>query len=235
MPTVTIVTSTYNRADVVRGAIESVLAQDYTDWEMCVVGDCTPDDTAGTVASYNDPRLHYYNLPEKSPEGSHGAIAKNHAIFQMATSPYITYLDDDDEYLPNFLSVMVAAKEAHPDCPVVYCRAIYRDKDTRKRILGNPFPSRAHRWSRANLMRYNYLVSNGVLHTREIIQHVGGWNPDDYFDDYDLWKRMAAEHEFHFVDQPLCVVYTKADPFILRLFRKGWKIVRYGRRLEDQG
>ncbi|HHX98562.1 MAG TPA: glycosyltransferase, partial [Lentisphaerae bacterium] len=72
-PEVSIITSTYNRSAVLRRAIESVRAQrDFDNWEMCVVGDCTPDDSEAVVASFGDPRLRFYNLPVKSPPGSHG-------------------------------------------------------------------------------------------------------------------------------------------------------------------
>ena len=234
-PQISIVTSTYNRAETLKRAIRSVLAQrDFADWEMCIVGDCTPDDSAAVVAAFGDPRLRFHNLPEKSPPRAHGAIAKNHGVFQMARAPYVAYLDDDDEYRPDFLRVMLAAAAAHPECPLVYCRALYRDADTGRRIWGNPFHG-ALRWSRENLMKYNFLVSNGVVHARALLDEVGGWNAGDYFDDYDLWKRMAAHHDFHFVNQALCVVYTKADPFFRRLATKGWKILRHGRRLQDQG
>ena len=235
-PKVSIVTSTYNRSALLRRAIESVRAQrGFADWEMCIVGDCTPDDSEAVVASFGDPRLRFFNLPVKSPPIAHGALAKNHGAFQMARAPYIAYLDDDDEYHPDFLRVMMGAAARHPECPLVYCRARYLDRDTGRRIWGNPFQGRVHRWSRENLQRFNFLVSNGVVHTRALLDEVGGWNPGDYFDDYDLWKRMAAGHEFLYVNRALCVVYTKADPFFRRLFTKGWKILRHGRRLQDQG
>ena len=63
-PKVSIVTSTYNRSAVLRRAIESVRAQrGFGDWEMCIVGDCTPDDSEAVVKSYGDSRLRFYNLP----------------------------------------------------------------------------------------------------------------------------------------------------------------------------
>lgn len=234
-PKVSIVTSTYNRSAVLRRAIESVRAQHgFDDWEMCIVGDCTPDDSEAVVASLGDPRLRFYNLPVKSPPRAHGAIAKNHAVFQMARAPYIAYLDDDDEYRPDFLRIMMAAIGKHSECPLVYCRARYLDRKTGRRIQGNPFHG-ALKWSRENLMRYNFLVSNGVIHARALLDEVGGWNPEDYFDDYDLWKRMAMQHDFHFVNRALCIVYTTADPFFRRLVTKGWQILRHGRQLRDQG
>ena len=234
-PTVSIVTSTYNRSRLLRRAIDSVRAQrNAPPWEMCIVGDCTPDDTEAVVASYGDERLRFFNLPEKSPPVAHGAIAKNHAIFEMARGEWIAYLDDDDEYRPDFLSAMFAAVAAHPGLRLAYCRAVYRDKDTGKRIWGNPFHG-ALAFSRERLARYNFLVSNGVLHARSLVEETGGWNPEDYFDDYDLWKRMSALTDFLFVNRALCVVYTKTDPFFKRLFTKGIKILLHGRRLQDQG
>ena len=176
----------------------------------------------------------FYNLPEKSPPRAHGAIAQNGGVFQMARAPWIAYLDDDDEYHPDFLQRMFAAGEKHPECPLVYCRATFRYLHSGRRIWGNPFHG-ALRFSRERLAHYNFLVSNGVLHQRALLDEVGGWNPGDYFDDYDLWKRMAEKHDFYFVNEALCTVYTEAPPFFTRLFTKGVKILLHGRRLEDQG
>ena len=235
-PTVSIITSTYNRSGLLRRAIDSVRAQrNAPPWEMCIVGDCTPDDTEAVVASYGDPRLRFYNLPEKSPPIAHGAIAKNHGIFHMSRAPWIAYLDDDDEYHPDFLKTMLAALAAHPEFPLAYCRAEYRDKDTGRRIWGNPFHG-ALEFSRERLSRYNFLISNGVIHSRALIDETGGWNPGDYFDDYDLWKRMSKVTDFHYVNKALVVSHVPdCPPFFKRLVTKGMKILLHGRRLEDQG
>ncbi len=228
-PVVSIVTSTYNRSEVIRGAIESVLAQDYTTWEMCIVGDCTPDDTEGTVRSYGDARLRFYNLPEKSPPGSHGAIAKNHAIFNMSRGRYVAYLDDDDLYRPNHLSTLVGYLEAHPDTAFVYARCMYRDKKTGKKIWGNPFQRWMHGFSREKLQRYNFIDTDCVVHTRALIDEVGGWNPDFYFDDYELWLRMSEKQPFHYLNKVLVEKFVDEPPFLVRAWKKGIKILREGR------
>ena len=137
LPRVSIITSTYNRSAVLRRAIASVRAQrGFADWEMCIVGDCTPDDSEAVVAAFGDPRLRFYNLPVKSPPVAHGAIAKNHGIFQMARAPYIAYLDDDDESHPDFLRIMMGAVARQPGCAVFYCRCQYRDKKTGRKSWG---------------------------------------------------------------------------------------------------
>ncbi len=229
-PRVSIVTSTYNRAPILRRAIDSVRAQDYTDWEMLIVGDCTPDDTGAVVAAYGDPRLRFYNLPEKSPPRAHGAIAKNHAIQQMARAPWIAYLDDDDRYRPNYLSAMMAYLDQHPACRLVYCRATYLDKRTGRRIWGNPFQRWMHGYSRAKLERYNFIDTDCVIHRRDLIDEVGGWDPHYYFDDYELWLRISARYELHHLNRVLVEKFVDEPPFLKRLFVKGLQILWHGRR-----
>lgn len=228
-PKVSIVTSTYNRAEVIRQAIASVRAQDYQAWEMLVVGDCTPDDTAGTVASYGDPRLHFYNLPVKSPPGSHGSIAKNHAIFKMAKGDYIAYLDDDDIYRPNYLSTMMGYVERHPEAALLYCRCMYRDKKTGRKVWGNPFQRWMHGYSREKLKRYNFIDTDCVVHKRSVLDEVGGWNPDFYFDDYELWLRISERYDFHYLNRVLVEKFVSEPPFLVRVLSKGLKILRHGR------
>ncbi|HMO50452.1 MAG TPA: glycosyltransferase [Kiritimatiellia bacterium] len=228
-PRVSIVTSTYNRAEVIRAAITSVLAQDFVDWEMCVVGDCTPDDTEGTLRSYGDSRLRFYNLPVKSPPGSHGAIAKNHAIFSMAKGDYIAYLDDDDIYRPNYLSTMMGYMQANPAAAIAYCRCMYRDKKSGRRVWGNPFQRWLHGYSREKLKRYNFIDTDCVVHKKSVLDEVGGWNPDFYFDDYELWLRISEKYDFHYLNRVLVEKYVSEPPFLIRAFNKGWKILRHGR------
>jgi glycosyltransferase involved in cell wall biosynthesis len=227
---VSIVTSTFNRAEILRRAIESVLAQTFSHWEMCIVGDCTPDHTAEVIASYNDPRLRFYNLPEKSPPRAHGAIAKNYALQNMAVGRYIAYLDDDDTYRPDYLSTMVAYLDAHPECRFVYCRCAYRDKRTGRRIWGNPFQRWMHDYSYEKLKRYNFIDTDCVVHWKSLLDEVGYWNPDYYFDDYELWLRIAGRYDLHYINKVLVDKYVDEPPFLVRALKKGWQILRHGRR-----
>lgn len=229
-PLVSIVTSTYNRAGVVRRAIDSVRAQTFTAWEHLIVGDCTPDNTEEVVASYHDPRLRFHNLPEKSPPRSHGALAKNHALQRMAQGTYIAYLDDDDAYRPRFLETMVDYLESHPDAQFLYCRCMYRDKRTGRRVWGNPFQRWMHGYSKEKLKRYNFIDTDCVVHRKALLDEVGYWDPKFYFDDYELWLRIADKHELHYLNRVLVEKYIDEEAFLRRLVRRGWDILCHGRR-----
>jgi glycosyltransferase involved in cell wall biosynthesis len=228
-PWVTVVTSTYNRAETVRAGIASVVAQEFQEWEMCVVGDCTPDETERTVASFEDSRLRFYNLREKSPPRSHGALAKNHALKEMARGTYIAYLDDDDVYRPDHLITLVEYMQAHPECVFAYTRCAYKDKRTGRRILGNPFQRWMHGYSRQKLQTYNFIDTDSVMHTRALLDEVGYWDPAYYFDDYELWLRISEKHDLAHVNRVTVDKFVEESPILVRAFTKGWRILRHGR------
>ena len=228
-PFVTIITSTFNRAEIVRLAIQSVKDQTFSNWQMCVIGDCTPDHTGDVVASFNDPRIEYFNLGVKSPPRSHGSLAKNHGLQKMAKGEWIAYLDDDDQYLPDYLEKMVAFIRRTPNAQFVYCRCRYLDKKSGKRILGNPFQRWLHGYSKEKLKRYNFIDTDCVMHKRALLEKVGYWDPSFYFDDYELWLRMSEACDFHHLNLALVNKFVDEPPFLVRAFRKGMQILRHGR------
>ena len=227
-PLVSVIMSTFNRAGVIGRAIESVLAQDFDRWELIVIGHCTPDNTAEVVASFADSRIQFHNMGYRIP--ARGAAPKNYGIKNFAKGRYIAYLDDDDRYLPKFLSTMVGYLESHSEAMIVYCRSRYRDKRTGRRVWGNPFQRWMHGYSREKLERYNFLNTNGVVHRREILEEVGYWNPEFFFDDYELWLRISRKYDFHYVNKVLVETFVDEPPFVKRMFTKGWQILRHGRR-----
>jgi hypothetical protein len=114
-PLVTVIVTTYNRSRLLtERCIPSILGQTYDNLELIVVGDGCTDDTEELVSQLNDPRLRFYNLPERGRYPSDplrrwmvaGTPAGNKA-FSLARGDFITQLDDDDEYLPDRLEKLV--------------------------------------------------------------------------------------------------------------------------------
>ena len=67
---ISIITATYNRSNLLAYAINSVLRSTYEDWELIVVGDACTDDTESVVNAFGDPRIQFYNLEENFGEQS---------------------------------------------------------------------------------------------------------------------------------------------------------------------
>ncbi len=101
-PTVSVVIPTYNRAHLVGRAIQSVLNQTYQDFELIVVDDGSTDNTKKGIKSFKDHRICYIRYRENR----RASAARNVGI-RIAKGDFISFLDDDDEYLPNFLEELI--------------------------------------------------------------------------------------------------------------------------------
>jgi glycosyltransferase involved in cell wall biosynthesis len=106
-PTVTVIIPTYNSSRTLRLAIQSVLMQTLSDFEIWVVGDGCTDDSGEVVASFADHRLHWVNLPSNFGGPS---VPRNEG-WARANGRYIAYLGHDDLWFPWHLAEVVATLE----------------------------------------------------------------------------------------------------------------------------
>jgi glycosyltransferase involved in cell wall biosynthesis len=100
MPFFSIIIPTYNRAHLIRQAISSVVNQSFTDWELLIVDDGSTDNTKEVVCQFFDDRIHYIYQ-----ENAERCAARNNGV-ALAKGAYICFLDSDDYFLPNRLSVL---------------------------------------------------------------------------------------------------------------------------------
>lgn len=109
MPKVSISIPTYNRQDLLPFAIESVLAQTYTDWELIVCDDGSTDDTPELMQQYQqDSRIRYLRHPQNI-----GKSNNMRSGFDAAQGDYFIKFDDDDRLTPEFLAKTVEILEKH--------------------------------------------------------------------------------------------------------------------------
>lgn len=110
-PTFSVILPTHNRANILPRAIRSVLNQTFQDFELLIVDDASTDDTRGAVELFRDDRIVFIQR-----ETNGGAAASRNTGILRARGKYVSLLDDDDEYLSEFLvnahSVMEAAPES---------------------------------------------------------------------------------------------------------------------------
>ncbi len=99
-----IILTTYNRVELLKRAIDSVLQQTFTDFELIIVDDCSTDSTQFQINSYIDPRIRYF----RNSMNSGVSVSRNVGISQ-AKGTYLAFLDDDDEYFPHFLETVFHA------------------------------------------------------------------------------------------------------------------------------
>ncbi|MBW2251581.1 MAG: glycosyltransferase family 2 protein [Deltaproteobacteria bacterium] len=102
---ISVIVPTFNRADLLPKTVNSVLQQSFSNFELIIVNDGSPDHTDDVIAEYKDSRINYIKQKNKGLAG-----ARNTGI-ENARGSYITWLDDDDQYLPDHLEIMYDAME----------------------------------------------------------------------------------------------------------------------------
>ncbi len=103
MAHVTFVIATYRRVEALRSTVRSVLRQTHGDWTALVIGDRCSDETEGALRPFKDPRIRYYNLPERFGEQS----GPNSAGLHLASGDFVAFLNHDDLLLQDHLAHML--------------------------------------------------------------------------------------------------------------------------------
>lgn len=117
-PLISVVVPAYNRQATIVRCLESVLAQDFTDFEIIVADDGSTDETRAIVRGFSDPRVRLVERPQNG-----GAAAARNTGVMSAKAAHVAFLDSDDRFLPGKLSRQYAALTAAPSPVRLSCTA----------------------------------------------------------------------------------------------------------------
>lgn len=186
-PAVSVIIPTYNHAQFLRAAIQSVVDQTYPDWEIVIVNNYSEDDTVQIVASFNDPRIRLVNFR------NHGVIAasRNHGM-SLANGKAIAFLDSDDVWYPEKLQRCMDALGEKADV-VCHGEAWIKEGSPPRIVMYGP-QSRTRYLSL--LYDGNCLSTSAIVVRKSMLDKVGGFSEDPQMvtaEDYELWLRLAKE------------------------------------------
>ncbi|MCG6205040.1 glycosyltransferase family 2 protein [Rhodopseudomonas sp. HC1] len=182
-PAVSVILPTYNRAQFIGEAIGSVQAQSFSAWELVVIDDGSLDETEAVVAPFlNDPRIRY--IRQKNAGSS---AARNRGL-EETSAALVAYIDSDNTWYPDFLTLAVDQLVVHPEIDFVYGALVtYLHNLQSTCILWEPF-------DRDRLTRGNFIDTNVIVHRRELVDRYGGWDPRlSRLNDWDFALRCTAD------------------------------------------
>ena len=197
MPLVSVVIPVHNRAGLVTRAVYSVLGQSFRDFELIVVDDGSDDDTAEVLGNFDDKITVLC-------QSNRGVSAARNLGIRHAKGELVAFLDSDDEWLPQKLERQLAYFDPVDPCFVCHTDEIWirnghevpQKKQHRKQ--GGRFFERA--------LRLCLISPSSVIISRELLDSVGWFDEAlQAAEDYDLWLRVTAFHNVHFVPEPLVV------------------------------
>jgi glycosyltransferase involved in cell wall biosynthesis len=216
LPLVSVIVPTYNRWPLVSEAVESVLAQGFKDFELIVVNDGSTDETAHELASFGT-RLRLVAQPRRGV-----AAARNIGVAD-AKGRYIAFLDSDDLWRPDKLAVQTAYMRQNPRFEICQTEEIWLRSGVRVNH------KKKHQKPSGDIFRQSLdlcLVSpSAVMMTKDLFERLGGFDETlPVCEDYDLWLRIAVEHEVGLIPMALVV---KRGGHADQLSRSMWGMDRF--------
>jgi glycosyltransferase involved in cell wall biosynthesis len=192
-PEFSVVIPAYNAEGVIGSAIRSVLQQTHRDFELIVVDDGSADRTPEVVEGVEDPRV---RLIRQSNAGTPGA--RNTGISESSGS-YVSFLDNDDLWMPNYLAAMHEALAGDSGVGFAYTDGwglvdkVHRIRKRTAMSGGGPDSAPRDREDLlVKLLRKNFILSSATV-LRSALDSVGGFRSGfGGCDDYDLWIRLLC-------------------------------------------
>jgi glycosyltransferase involved in cell wall biosynthesis len=211
MPFFSVITPAYNRAALIGTAIESVLAQDFTDWEMIIVDDGSRDTTVHIVSQYvsRDSRIKLFQQQNQGP-----GAARNLAITHV-TGQYTAFLDSDDLWFPWTLATYrKAIDEYKQPAFIAGLQVNFQSEAELTEVKPEPFKARLfpdYFTAATTAAAVPLWILPGAVAIRsDALRAAGGFtNERINAEDSDLWLKLGLDSNFVRVYSPPAVGYRR--------------------------
>lgn len=192
--------------------IESILKQDYADFELIIVNDASPEDLYSIVRQFDDPRIRYFTNDKNC--GAENVVDNWNICLSYAVGDYFVLMGDDDEMMPDYLSSFNNLIIEFPDLDVFHCRSYIINDNSEVIRLTPSWPKRESIyesiWHRMNKLRSQYI--SDFVYRRESLVSRGGfyklpvaWASDDI----SFFEASASKGSAHIQHPVFC--YRESD------------------------
>lgn len=217
MPKVSVIIPTYNRLPMLKEAINSVLSQDFEDFELIVVDDGSTDGTSDEIRGMGG-RVRLVQHPENRGVSA----ARNRGILH-ARGKYIAFLDSDDLWMKGKLKIQVNFFDENPQYPLCYTDEIWIRRE--KRV--NPMKKHAKYsgWIFEKCLPLCIISPSSAMMRKTLFTKVGLFDEAlPVCEDYDFWLRVSARFPIFFINRKLII---KRGGHPDQLSQRSWGNDRY--------
>lgn len=202
MPKISVIIPTYNRESSIKKAIESVLNQTFSDFELIIVDDGSTDSTKEIISEFllKDKRVRYFYQ-----SNSGGPSKPKNTAFKHCAGSYIAYLDSDDQWLSEKLKKQYnLMRESPENTGLVACHAFVVGENDKEKGIRKVKSSGSLEELLTKEGAFPF-SSSSIMVKREVIERVGGFDENLRIgEDLDFYMRIAeGEYSLSFVDEPL--------------------------------
>ena len=218
-PLVSIILPTYNRLDYLHRSIGSVLNQTFQDWELIIWDDGSRDGTGEFCQSFDDQRIRYFWHENRGV-----SFARNRAI-EKSTGTYLAFLDSDDEWVQQKLSIQVSILQTHPTIDLLFSdfkninlvqsttKRNFEDYQEAFRLLTTEELEKSliliDDGFNESLTKGNYIATDTIILKRDVLGKYGLFNESlRNSEDFELWWRLGLNNlQMAFHNQVLMTRY----------------------------
>lgn len=216
MKEVSVIIPTYNRANFLKEAIDSVLSQTFNNFELIVVDDGSTDNTRDIIAKYS-PKIKYIYQPNAGV-----SAARNRGI-SATKCRYISFLDSDDLWKPSKLECQVDFMENNADSLISYTEEIWIRKG--KRVNPRKRHQKYSGWIFDKVLPLCTVSPSSSMIECSVFSDVGCFDESlPACEDYDFWIRASLKYKISLIKKPLII---KRGGHPDQLSRKIWGLDRF--------
>ncbi len=191
---VSVIIPTYNRAELLKQTVDSVLAQTYSNIELIVVDDGSTDETQWVMEAYAG-RLIYHR------QDNQGAERAANLGYEMSSGDYISFFDHDDLMFPQKIARQVDILDRDPGVDICHCAYHYINAD-------NGWLEKYHLLPKKEILREliitDFIWSGGPLIRRKCLEECGLHDETLWTSDWDMWLRFSLQgYTFECIQEPL--------------------------------
>lgn len=202
-PLVTVILPSYNHVKQISQAIECVLNQTFTNFELLISDDCSNDGTIDVIKKYNDKRIktHYFNENQ-------GATINHKYLIDNAKGKYIALINSDDVWKLDRLEKQVEYLENHSEYGACFSWAKFIDENNNSimedcKIFNQPNRTQGE-WLSHFYTHGNCICHPSMLIKSEIYRKIGIYNLAlRQLPDFDMWVRLVKSYKIHIIQEPL--------------------------------
>ena len=207
MPFFSIIMPTYNQANFIKAAIQSVLDQTFEDWELIIVNNYSSDETIKVISNFGDDRIKVINFR------NNGIIAasRNRAAMD-ASGNYLAFLDSDDLWCKDKLTHIY--DEIYLTSDIIYHSELWKFQG-KKNVIKKDSKQKIDKIFESLLFFGNHISTSAVVLKARAFAEVGGFSEDSTIvtaEDYDLWVRLAYRgFNFQYLDKYLSIYRVHSE------------------------
>jgi len=215
-PEVSVIIPTFNRAHTLSRAVESVLEQDFREFEVIIIDDASGDDTQKVVHSFNDPRIKYIRLDKNL-----GAAAARNVGISSSRGKYIAFQDSDNIWMAGKLRKQIEIFTQLPGRVGVLYSGILRISRNKREYVPDFGEKLKSGDIRVALLRKNFIDLSAAVVRRKCFHILGMFDEDlPCYQDWELWIRLSQDFEFYYLDEVHVAAYYSEDSISINPYKQ---------------